>query len=181
MIKKRKDIILGSRRLSNYCWATVIFLGGISFVLVGLSSYTNLNFLPFTYSHNISFIPQGVVMVFYGTLAISLSLFLWLTIIWNVGAGYNEFNNDNGLITIFRLGFPGKNRSLTLKYYTKDIEAIKIDIQEGFNPKREIYLKTKDNRQIPLTRVGKPLLLSDIENQATELAKFLGVVLEGIK
>ena len=100
---------------------------------------------------------------------------------WNVGSGYNEFNNKIGLITIFRLGFPGKNRSLRLTYHIRDVKAIKIDIRDGLTPKREIYLKTKDNRQIPLTRIGQPLLLSDIENQATELAQFLGVVLEGLE
>ena len=181
MINKKKDQILGSRRLSNYWWATIILLGGISFTLVGLSSYISINLLPFTNSSEILFIPQGAIMIFYGTLATSLSLFLWLTIIWNVGAGYNEFNNEKGIITIFRNGFPGKNRLLKVTYSIKDIQAIKIQIREGITPKREIYLKTKDNRQIPLTRVGQPLLLSDIENQATDLAKFLGVVLEGIE
>lgn len=181
MINKRKDIILGSRRFSNYWWATIIFLGGLSFTIVGLSSYSNFNILTFTNSSSIAFIPQGAVMIFYGTLAVCLSLFLWLTILWNVGAGYNEFNREIGTITIFRLGFPGKNRSLRLTYRIQDIEAITIDIKEGLSPKREIYLKTKDNRRIPLTRVGQPLLLSDIEYQATELARFLGVVLEGVE
>jgi len=181
MINKKTDIILGSRRLSNYWWATTILLGSISFILVGLSSYTNLQILPFTNSLEISFMPQGAIMVFYGTLGISISFFLWLTIIWNVGSGYNEFNNDEGVIKIFRMGFPGKNRSLLLKYKINDIQAVKVYIKEGLNPKREIYLKTKDYREIPLTRVGQPLLLSDIEYKATELAKFLGVVLEGIE
>jgi hypothetical protein len=149
-------------------------------MLAGISSYSNLEILPFNNSSSIPFMPQGAVMVFYGSLALSLSLFLWLTIIWNVGAGYNEFNNDIGLITISRLGFPGKNRSLSLNYRTQDIDSIKIDIREGLAPKREIYLKTKDNRQIPLTRVGQPLQLSDIERQAADLAKFLGVGLEGL-
>ena len=177
---KRKDFILGSRRFSNYWWATIIFLGGLSFSLVGVSSYINFNIIPFTTSSSIKFIPQGAVMTFYGVLAVCLSLFLWLTIFWNVGAGYNEFNNQEGTIVIFRLGFPGKNRSLRLTYRIQDIQAITVDIKEGLSPKREIYLKTKDNRLIPLTRVGQPLLLSEIEYQATELAKFLGVVLEGI-
>lgn len=181
MVNKKIDLILGSRRFSNYWWATIIFLGGISFLLVGLSSYTNLEILSFTNSLNISFMPQGAIMVFYGTLGVSISCFLWLTIIWNVGAGYNEFNNEKGVIKIFRTGFPGKNRSLLLTYNINEIQSIKIDIKEGLNPKREIYLKTKDYREIPLTRVGQPLLLSDIEYQATELAKFLGVVLEGIE
>ena len=178
---KKKDLILGSRRFSNYWWATLIFLGGLSFTFVGLSSYTQSNILPFKNFAQIVFIPQGAVMTFYGVLALCLSLFLWFTIIWNVGAGYNEFNNKIGLITIFRLGFPGKNRSLKLTYRIQDIQAITINIKEGFSPKREIYLKTKDNRRIPLTSVGQPLLLSDIEYKATELARFLGVVLEGVE
>ena len=33
------DNIIGSRRLSNYWWATVIFIGGCGFFIVGLSSY----------------------------------------------------------------------------------------------------------------------------------------------
>nr|YP_009502174.1 hypothetical protein [Porolithon onkodes]ASB29775.1 hypothetical protein [Porolithon onkodes] len=178
MINIRKDTILGSRRLSNYWWATIIFLGGLSFTSVGLSSYANKNILSFIKSSSITFIPQGAVMLFYGTLALCLSLFLWLTIIWNIGSGYNKFDNDSGLITIFRQGFPGKNRCLKLTYNIQEIQAITIDIQDGFSPKREIYLKTKDKRCIPLTRVGQPLLLSDVEYQATELAKFLGVIVE---
>jgi len=49
MVNKKIDIILGSRRFSNYLWATIILLGGISFLLVGLSSYTNLEILNFTF------------------------------------------------------------------------------------------------------------------------------------
>ena len=178
MINKKKDLIVGSRRLSNYLWATVTFFGGLSFLFTGIASYSKLELLTFNKS-DILFIPQGAVMVFYGTLGISLSFFLWLTIAWNIGAGYNEFNNTSGIITIFRLGFPGKNRSLMLQYRTKDIKSIKIDIKDGLSAKREVYLKTKDNREIPLTRVGQPLLLAEIEQQAVDLAKFLGVVLEG--
>lgn len=177
----RTDKILGSRRISNYWWATIIFLGGLGFFLAGLSSYLKVDLLPFTSSTSLLFVPQGVIMTFYGTIAILVSVFLWLTILWNVGAGYNEFNNDKGVITIFRLGFPGKNRVLRLEYQIQEIQSIKISIQEGLTPRREIYLKTKDKREIPLTRVGQPLLLSEIEEQATSLAKFLGVILEGIE
>jgi hypothetical protein len=104
---------------------------------------------------------------------------LWLTILFNIGAGYNKFDLEKSLITIFRVGFPGKNRNVYLRYSLKEIKAIKIKIQDGLNPKREIYLKTKDKREIPLTRVGEPLLLSEIEERATELAQFLGVIVEG--
>lgn len=173
--------ILGSRRISNYLWASIILCGGGSFFLSGLSSYLGINLLPFAQSSSIIFIPQGMIMIFYGTIGIFLSLFLWLTIIWDVGSGYNEFNNDKGTITILRLGFPGKNRILHLEYSIKDIKAIRIYIHDGLVPKREIYLKIKDKREIPITRVGQPLLLSEIEEKATELANFLGVVLEGIE
>ena len=62
----------------------------------------------------------------------------------------------------------------------QEIKSIKLSIAEGLNPKREIYLQTKDQRQIPLTRVGEPLLLSQIEEEAVELANFLNIPLEGL-
>jgi Ycf4 len=176
----RTDYINGSRRLSNYWWATIILIGGLGFFLVGVSSYLKINLLPLISSLEFLFIPQGMIMTFYGTLAILISSFLWLTILLNVGSGYNKFDLDEGIITIFRLGFPGKNRNVYLKYSLQEIKAIKISIKDGMNPKREIYLKTKDKREIPLTRVGEPLLLSEIEERATELAQFLGIIVEGI-
>ena len=175
------DNIIGSRRLSNYWWATIIFLGGFGFFIVGLSSYLQKGLLIPYQTDIIVFLPNGLVMTFYGTIGIFVSIFLWLTIIWNVGAGYNEFNKDKGLITIFRLGFPGKNRILKLQYKNKEINSIKVNIKDGLNPKREIFLKTKDKREIPLTNVSQPLLLSEIEDQARNIAVFLGVYLEGIE
>nr|YP_009315120.1 Photosystem I assembly protein Ycf4 [Titanophycus setchellii]SCW23575.1 Photosystem I assembly protein Ycf4 [Titanophycus setchellii] len=176
----RQDKIKGSRRLSNYWWAFTILAGGLGFFLAGLSSYFKQDFLPFTSSAQLLFIPQGIIMTFYGTTALFLSIFLWLTIFWDVGGGYNRFDQEKGIVTIFRLGFPGKNRIVCLEYSMQDIKSIKVIIQDGLTPKREIYLKTKDNREIPLTRVGEPMILSEIENQATELARLLGVVVEGI-
>ena len=176
----KQDNIIGSRRFSNYWWATCVLIGGLGFFLAGISSYLHVNLLPFTSSADLLFIPQGIIMTFYGTIALLLSIFLWLTILWNVGGGYNQFDTNKGLITIFRLGFPGKNRNVCLKYSIQEVQAIKVSIQEGLSPKREIYLKTKDNREIPLTRVGEPLLLTEIEEKATELAQFLGVIVEGI-
>lgn len=175
------DNIIGSRRFSNYWWATIIFLGGFSFFIIGLSSYLKQAlFIPLQ-KEILVFLPNGLVMTFYGTIGIIVSIFLWLTIIWNVGSGYNEFNNDKELITIFRLGFPGKNRILKLQYKKKEINSIKVSIKDGLNPKREIFLKTKDKREIPLTHVSQPLLLSEIENKARNLSAFLGVYLEGVE
>nr|YP_009313483.1 Photosystem I assembly protein Ycf4 [Galaxaura rugosa]SCW21737.1 Photosystem I assembly protein Ycf4 [Galaxaura rugosa] len=176
----KRDKIQGSRRISNYWWALCILLGGIGFFLAGLSSYLNLELLPFTKSSQLLFVPQGIIMIFYGTIALVLSSFLWLTIVWDVGSGYNLFDTQQGMVTIFRFGFPGKNRIICLKYPIADIQSIKVKIEDGIISKREIYLKTKDQREIPLNRIGEPLKLSDLEEKATELARLLGVVLEGV-
>nr|YP_010619838.1 photosystem I assembly protein Ycf4 [Symphyocladia marchantioides]WAX03851.1 photosystem I assembly protein Ycf4 [Symphyocladia marchantioides] len=182
MNKIKKDKILGSRRLSNYWWAATILIGGFSFFLIGIESYLELYFnnVSVFHHHNILFLPQGAVMIFYGMTGVLTSLFLWYTIIFDVGGGYNEFNHSTGIITIFRLGFPGKNRVLKLQYKIYEVSSIKINIQEGLSPKREIYLKTKDRRQIPLTKVGEPLSIDEIENKAKEIASFLKIKLEGV-
>ncbi len=39
----RRYPIVGGRRLSNYWWSVVIFLGGCGFLLTGISSYFNIN------------------------------------------------------------------------------------------------------------------------------------------
>ena len=174
----RYNLILGSKRISNYFWLMVSFLGGIGFFLAGLSSYLQVQILPFTRVDNISFIPQGIVMTFYGSIGILLSLFLCANIIFNVGGGFNKYDKNLNKVEIFRLGFPTQNREIYLSYNFKDIRSIKLSIQEGLNPKREIYLCTKDQRQIPLTRVGEPLLLSSIEEEAVDLSLFLNVPLE---
>ena len=176
----RRDAILGSKRLSNYFWCLILCIGGIGFFLAGLSSYLHINLLPFTSSTELIFIPQGIVMIFYGVIAISLSIYIFLSIIWDIGGGYNEFNKIDSLIRISRNGFPGKNRQIMLVYSITNIKSIRVSIQDGLNAKRSIYLCTKDERQIPLTPVQQPLSLSDLESQASELAKFLGVSLEGI-
>ena len=174
----RYNLILGSQRISNYFWLIVSFLGGVGFFLAGLSSYLQIQILPFTNVDTISFIPQGIVMTFYGSIGILLSLFLLTNIFFNVGGGYNKYDKNLKKVEIFRLGFPTQNREIYLSYDFKDIRSIKLSIQEGLNPKREIYLCTKDQRQIPLTRVGEPLLLSSIEEEAVDLSLFLNVPLE---
>nr|YP_009332947.1 photosystem I assembly protein ycf4 [Membranoptera tenuis]AKL79203.1 photosystem I assembly protein ycf4 [Membranoptera tenuis] len=181
MSNTRVDKILGSRRFSNYWWASTILIGSLGFFIVGISSYFKYTFISLIKNENILFLPQGIIMTFYGTIGILISLFLWYTIILNIGSGYNEFNNDKGTITIFRLGFPGKNRILRLNYKISEISCIKLVIEEGFSTKREIYLKMKDKREIPLTKVGQPLALSEIEEKAINIATFLGVNVEGIE
>jgi hypothetical protein len=170
-----KDIIKGSRRISNYISIVLLYIGGLGFFLAGLSSYFQKNLIPFTDVSNLIFIPQGVLLIFYGTLAVLVSTFILLTVIWDIGGGYNEYNKRDQLVRIVRKGFPGKNREIFLVYPFEDIKTIELEVTEGLNPKRIVYLCTKDERRIPLTPVQEPLELSLIEKQATSLAKFLDV------
>lgn len=169
----RRYIVVGSRRISNYFWAAISGLGGLDFLLTGLSSYLNINLLPIIHAENIVFFPQGLVMCFYGLLGILFSFYLSLTILWSVGGGFNVFDKEQGIVRIFRWGFPGKNRRIDLTYSIDDIMAIRLELKEGLNPRRTIYLCVKGQRQIPLTRVGQPMTLEEIETLAAELAQFL--------
>ena len=116
-------------------------------------------------------------MCFYGLLGIIFSIYLWLTIFWSVGSGFNEFDDDQQKVRIFRWGFPGKNRRINLYYNFNEIEGIKVEVKQGLNPKRNIYLQIRGKREIPLTRIGQPLTYEQIEKKAADLAKFLKVSL----
>ncbi|NEQ43830.1 MAG: photosystem I assembly protein Ycf4 [Leptolyngbya sp. SIOISBB] len=175
-----KYSVLGARRLSNYWWATVVSLGATGFFLAALSSYLQINLLPFADPTALIFIPQGVAMGFYGVAGISLATYLWVIIALDVGGGYNEFNKETDQVRIFRSGFFGENRQIEIEYPLDNIQAIRVDIREGLSPKRALYLRIKGRPDIPLTRVGQPLPLSAVENQGAELARFLQVPLEGL-
>jgi hypothetical protein len=45
-------------------------------------------------------------------------------------------------------------------------------MEGGVNPRRTLYMRIRGDREIPLTRVGDPTTLEQIEGQAAELAKF---------
>jgi hypothetical protein len=172
--------VLGARRFSNFFWAGISTIGGVGFLLAGLSSYFGKNFLIVSDTTQLQFIPHGIALSFYGVAGCSVATYLWVTMALNVGGGYNEFNKDSGQVTVFRWGFPGKNRRIELINKIADVQAVRADIKEGVNPKRALYLKIKQRRDIPLTRAGQPISLAQLENQGAELARFLGVPLEGL-
>ena len=129
-------------------------------------------------NNSIKFFPQGLIMCFYGSLGLIFGIYLWLSIFWKVGSGFNEFNKNTGVVRIFRWGLPGKNRQIDFQYKIKDIEALRVSLKEGINPRRTIALQVKGKGEIPLTRIGQPMPLQDIENQASELAQFLKVEIQ---
>ena len=176
----RQDKIVGSRRFSNYFWSFILFFGGLGFLLAGISSYFKINLLPFSNPTELAFIPQGLVMMFYGTLSLGISIYIIITLLLDIGSGYNEYNKLENLVRIVRKGFPGKNREILLTYPLSNVRAIGIKITEGLNPTRSIYLCLKDERNIPLTPVQEPTEISKLEEDASDLAKFLDLTLENM-
>jgi len=176
----RQETIIGSRRFSNYFWAFFLFFGGIGFLLAGMSSYFKINLLLFTDATELVFLPQGLVMLFYGSLSFGISIYILITVFLDVGGGYNEYNRVEELVKIVRKGFPGKNREILLTYPLMNIRAIGIKITEGLNPTRSLYLCLKDERKIPLTSIQEPIAISTLEEEAASLAKFLDLKLENL-
>jgi hypothetical protein len=101
-----KDTIVGARNLNSFLIMLILVIAGTGFFLAGLSSYLNINLLKLTDTSQIVFIPQGIAMLFYGTGAIGIGIYLILTIVWNIGSGYNEFSKLEEVVRIVRLGFP---------------------------------------------------------------------------
>ena len=62
----------------------------------------------------------------------------------------------------------------------EEIQAVKLDIREGFNPRRRICLRLLGRRDLPISEVGGPQPLLLLEQQGAELARFLKVNLEGM-
>ena len=176
----KRENITGSRRLENYIWTILLIIGGFGFLLASGSSYFKINLLPFANPTELVFIPQGLVMMFYGTLSLGISIYIIVTISLDIGGGYNEYNKLENLVKIVRKGFPGKNREILLTYPMSNVRAIGIKITEGLNPTRSLYLCLKDERNIPLTPVQEPTAISNLEEEAADLAKFLDLKLENL-
>jgi hypothetical protein len=119
-------------------------------------------------------------MMFYGTLSLGISIYIIITVLLDIGSGYNEYNKIENLVRIVRKGFPGKTREILLTYPLSNVRSIGIKITEGLNPTRSIYLCLKDERKIPLTPVQEPISISNLEEEAADLAKFLGLKLENL-
>jgi hypothetical protein len=173
------EYILGSRSLSNSLFALVLFTGGLAFFLSGLSSYFKVNFIPFSDLTGLFFLPQGITLLFYGTLAICISIFIWITIILDVGSGFNTYDKEKGQVTIFRRGI-GRNKEISYAYPISTIESIRLKSSESFNSIPSIFLCLKDKREIPLTQLTPNPAIKEIEERAATLAKFLNVYLEGM-
>ena len=175
-----KENIVGARNVNSVVIMIILVVAGTGFFLAGLSSYLNVNLLQLTDTSKIVFIPQGIAMLFYGTGAIGIRIYLILTIVWNIGSGYNEFSKLEEVVRIVRLGFPGKNRTIFLSYEFKNIKNLKFLIKQGLNPRCNILLVLKDKREIPLFPAQFLLNPIETEKKAIQLSNFLNVSLESL-
>lgn len=173
------ELIRGSRKTSHFCWTCILFFGSLGFVVVGTSSYFSRNILSVFPDQQIVFFPQGIVMSFYGIAGLFISTYLWCTISWNIGSGYDQFDRKEGIVSIFRWGFPGKNRRIFLHFFMRDIQSIRMEVkEEGLSSRRVIYMGIRGRGAIPLTRTDENWTPREMEQKAAELAYFLGVPIE---
>ncbi|PWA69498.1 component of cytochrome b6/f complex, chloroplast [Artemisia annua] len=73
-------------------------------------------------------------------------------------SGYDRFDRKDGIVCIFRWGFPGKNRRVFLRFLIKDIQSVRVEVKEGIYARRVLYMDIKGQGAIPLTRTDEILL-----------------------
>lgn len=169
--------VLGSRRLSNLLVAMAVSLGGVGFLLTSASSRFGRDLLPIGHPAELVWVPQGLVMGLYGIAAVLLATYLWTVIALDVGSGTNRFDRASGQAVISRRGF---RRLIEVSVPLRDIQAVKVEIREGLSPRRRLALRIQGRRELPLSRVGEPIPLAELEMAGAKLARFLGVPLEGL-
>jgi hypothetical protein len=157
--------------------ASAVSAGGIGFLLTSLSSRLGLDLLPMGHPAALEWVPQGLVMGAYGIAGLLLATYLWVVIVIDVGAGSNRFDQESNQATITRRGF---RQRIELDIPLREILAVKVDVRDGLNPRRRLSLRLQGRRDLPLTRVGEPLPLAELERSGAELARFLKVPLEGV-
>ena len=171
--------INGSRKLSNYLIGGMLSIGGVGFILASISSYTGQDLLPLGNPSSLIFVPQGLIMGAYGVIANLLNIYLWQLVYINFGSGFNKFDKETKIVEITRKGL-FKDIEVKLKF--DEIKSVKLDISEGFNPRRRIALVLKGRKKIlPLSGAGELKPLLQVEEEGARLAKFLSVNLEGLK
>lgn len=175
-----RENIIGARNKRSISISLVLFLAGLSFFLVGLSSFLHTSLFPFTDTTQISFLPQGITMLFYGSLALGIAFYLLFSIFWNIGSGYNTYSKNEQCIRLVRLGFPGKKRDIFLSYNLQTVKKLKFFFKQGINPRATIFLVLKDQREIPLYPAQSFLSPLEVEKKAIELSEYLNIPLENL-
>ena len=122
-------------------------IGGIGFLLASISSYTGRDLLPLGNPSTLLFIPQGIIMGAYGVIANLLNFYLWYLVYINFGSGSNYFDKSSKSVEIKRKGL---FKDVEVKLNFDEIKSVKLDISEGFNPRRRIALVLKGRKNLSL-------------------------------
>ena len=152
---KIEQKIGGSRKISNYIIGGMLTIGGVGFLLASISSFTGIDLLPLGNPSSLLFIPQGIIMGAYGVIANLLNFYLWYLVYINFGSGSNSFDKSSKSVEIKRKGL---FKDIEVKLNFDEIKSVKLDISEGFNPRRRIALVLK-GRKKPLPLSTKAILL----------------------
>ena len=169
--------IKGSRQASNYVVGGMLTIGGIGFLLAAFSSYLGKDLLPLGNPSTLIFVPQGLVMGLYGIAASLLALYLWRLIAVDFGSGINCFDKNAGILFVSRQGL---FKEINIEIPLQEIKAVKLDAREGFNSRRRICLRIQGKKDLPISKVGSPPPLLELEEEGAELARFLDISLEGL-
>jgi len=165
--------VLGAQQWNNCIVAGILFLAGLGFFLTGFVVYLTQD----NPINEINYLPQGIILTFYGILGITVSIFISLTIYWNIGFGWIKFSKLYNDVQIYREGYPQQKAQIFLNYQLNSIKSLEIKITEGINPTQVIYLCLKDDRQIPLIFTDSLPTITKTEQRATFLCNFLNVPL----
>ena len=80
-----REEIIEKRKLLKYLISITIFLGSLGFIISSISSYLKITIVPFLYTNEIIFFPQGITMGFYGILGLILSINQLFILYWKIG------------------------------------------------------------------------------------------------
>jgi hypothetical protein len=165
--------VFEKNKIFKYSLNFAMLGGSLGFLLTGLSSYFNYNFLFFFNAERIIFFPQGITMCFYGFFGTLISLNQVYILALKIGEGFTEFNKNSGLLTIYRKGIFS---DINIVYSLQEIEAIKVDFKNDlFNTSQKILVCIKGKNDIPIIQNDIPIKISELEEKASQIAYFLRV------
>jgi len=118
----------------------------------------------------IHFFEVGIDDVFAGLAAITLCAAARSCTVTATGGA-------SGQATIIRRGF---RQAIEVVIPLRDVQAVKVEVRDGLSPRRRLSLRLQGRRDLLLTRVGEPMPLAQLELEGAQLARFLGVPLDGV-
>ena len=162
-MKKREKLpvtlvekIISSKHRENTLLSNLLSIVGVGYFLTGVSSFYNTNYLLLPGCETISFIPQGIVMVFYGTVGIFLGMFLnFLVLCFKIGFGVNVYNQKREMIIISRRLFPKFNRKdMKLCCVVSFFEVASLKVSLTYGKEGCLILYKKNSSVITLSEEG---------------------------